>query len=409
MPRDPSEDVATLRRKLEAGDRGGCEADREALLAFLDEMQLLRDTYGHYRQRKLLRHCIRMSEQADTDLADACVDRDAAEVVVRWIHREYDLDETPETNQGYRVALRMFGKRTVGNGEVPDALSWITTTLPRNYNPAPNPAEMLRWEADVLRLIDHARNPRDAAAIALQFDAGLRGGELETLTVGDITEGEHSLRVFVDGKTGQRSVDLIPSIPYVRRWLTEHPGRDDHDAPLWSKLTTPESMSYQSYLKMFKEPAKRAGLDKPVTPTAFRKSNASWLARQGANAALIEDRQGRTRGSQWVARYVARFGNEAEAQYAKIHGLEVETDEAEEIAPLTCPRCDKETPRERDECVWCGQALSPEAAAKASDQNDRLREMFRLANGDMDRFERLLELDELLDDQPQARAGLEYD
>ncbi|PSP96182.1 integrase, partial [Halobacteriales archaeon QS_5_70_17] len=46
MARDPQGDVDTLRTKLEAGERGGSDRDREALLAFSDEMGLLRDTYG---------------------------------------------------------------------------------------------------------------------------------------------------------------------------------------------------------------------------------------------------------------------------------------------------------------------------------------------------------------------------
>lgn len=38
---------------------------------------------------------------------------------------------------------------------------------------------MLGWEEDVIPIIDETRNARDAAALALQFDAGLRGGELQ--------------------------------------------------------------------------------------------------------------------------------------------------------------------------------------------------------------------------------------
>lgn len=34
-------------------------------------------------------------------------DRKAAEAVLSWIHTTYDLDDTPETNQNYRVALRI--------------------------------------------------------------------------------------------------------------------------------------------------------------------------------------------------------------------------------------------------------------------------------------------------------------
>lgn len=298
MPKsvDPQRQVEVLREKLDSGERGGCDPDRAALLEFSDRLSLLRETYGWYRHRKLLRHNVRMAELAPARLVDATDDRDAAEEIVRWIHGEYDLDDTPETNQNYRIALRMFGKRLAEDDEVPDPLSWISTTLPSNYDPMPDPAEMLRWDTDIQAMLDECRNPRDKAAIAIQFDAGLRGGELEDLTIGDISDTETGLRVSVDGKTGQRSIDLIPSVPYVTRWLTEHPRRDDRSALLWCNLSDGSEISYRSYLKMFKNPGKRADITKPVTPTAFRKSNASWLARQGASQTLIEDRQGRKRG-----------------------------------------------------------------------------------------------------------------
>lgn len=53
-----------------------------------------------------------------------------------------------------------------------------------------------------------------------------------TVTGRQLTESEHSIQVFVDGKTGQRAVDPIPRI----------------------------------FPNTFTEPAKRAGIDKPVTP-----------------------------------------------------------------------------------------------------------------------------------------------
>lgn len=261
---DPKRSVETLREKLETDNRGGCEADRDALLRFSDRLKLLRETYSWYRHRKLLRHCVRMAELCPVRLVDALDSRDAAEAIVRWIHDEYDLDETPETNQNYRVAIRMFGKRLGDDDEIPPSLSWITTTLPTSYDPMPDASDMLRWDDEVQAMLDAACNARDAAAIALQFDAGLRGGELEELTIGDITDTDTGLVVSVDGKTGQRSVDLVPSIPHVNRWLSDHPAGHVSNAPLWSKLSNPEGMSYNAYLKMFKEPAKRADVQKQI-------------------------------------------------------------------------------------------------------------------------------------------------
>jgi hypothetical protein len=53
---------------------------------------------------------------------------------------------------------------------------------------------------------------------------------------------------------------------------------------------------------------------------------------------------------------------------AKVWGKEIEAeDEPDQLDPIDCPPCDKETPRERDLCVWCGQALEP-GAAKLADE-----------------------------------------
>ncbi|WP_323190425.1 tyrosine-type recombinase/integrase [Halostella sp. PRR32] len=400
---NPGNQINTLRSKLDAGERDvDDKADRKILLEFSDELQLLKTQYTDHRHLKLLRHCTRMAEHVG-GLADALEEKDAAEDIVRWIHATYDNEET---NQDYRVALKVFGRRVSdANGDdPPESLEWVPSTTSRSYNPSPDPAEMLVWDDDVKPMIDAARNSRDKALIAVQFDAGLRGGELYDLTIGDVSDSEHSVKLRVDGKTGQRSVDLIPSVPYLNRWIADHPADGDPDAFLWSKLSTAERYSYQRFLQGFKEPAERAGVTKPVTPTNFRKSNATWLASQGANAALIEDRQGRTRGSDAVARYVATFGDEAEKQYAAMHGLDVDLDEPEEIAPLTCPRCDKETPRDKDLCVWCGQALSPEAADEVTAQDRRFFDSAAGAEGDL--LDDVAEARELLDEQPALRRLL---
>lgn len=407
---DPKQSVETLRGKLEAGERGGSDRDREVLLAFSDELMLLRETYGWYRHRKLLRHCIRMSELADVDLADTLEDRAATKTVVQWIHDEYDLGETPETNQNYRVALRVYGRRVTDDGVgddpemPPPSIDWVNSTLPNDYDPSPDPAEMLVWEDDVEAMLAAARNSRDAALIALQFDAGLRGGELYDLRVGDLTDTSHGIAARVDGKTGQRSVDLIPATPYVNRWLTDHPG-DDGDY-LWTHLDRPKRVSYQYFVKAFKQLAARAGVGKPVTPTDFRKSNLAWLARQGMNARYIEQRQGRKPGSDAVARYVAIFDEDVGDEYARLMGLEVAADDdRQDLAPLVCPRCDKETPRDEDRCVWCGAAVRHGATETDTAQNvDVLDE---LASLDGEQAAVVAEFGRLLEENPWLRPYLE--
>jgi hypothetical protein len=283
---NPRKQVETLRDRIRDSDEIS-DDDREVLLEFSDQLELLKSEYGPHRHNKLLRHCTRIAENVG-GLADALEDRDAAEEIVRWINREY---QNEYTNHDYRTALRVLGGR-ITDGDMddkPDSIAWIPSGTSNNHDPVPNPADMLEWEADVKPMIDECRNSRDAAMIAVAFDSGARSGELQNLTVGDVNDHEHGLQIMVDGKRGQRSVSLIPAVPYLNRWLSDHPASDNPDAPLWSKLSQPEQISYRLFNDAFKDAAKRAGVTKIVTPTNFRKSNATYLARQGMPQAFIED------------------------------------------------------------------------------------------------------------------------
>lgn len=367
--------IQNLRDRIQETDEID-NADAELLLQFSDEMELLKSKYTDHRHIKLLRHTTRIAENVG-GLVRALEDREATKEIVRWINREYDNEYT---NHDYRTALRVFAKRVTDEEGIPASVEWVPSGTSNSHDPVPNPADMLEWESDVKSMIDAARNPRDKALIAVAFDSGARSGELQNLTVGDVNDHEYGLQVMVDGKKGQRSVTLIPSVPYLNRWFSEHPDPDDPDAPLWSKLSEPEGISYRMFNNAFKDAGKRAGITKPVTPTNFRKSNATWLARQGMPQAFIEDRQGRTRGSKATAHYVARFGGESDSQYAKLHGLEVEEEDDGPTGPVECPRCGRDTPREEPFCMWCNQALDHGAVEDLrEDQDEQRRALLRIA------------------------------
>jgi len=294
--------------------------------------------------------------------------RAAAEAVVRWINDEYSNEHT---NQDYRTALRSFGRYRLKQDEPPAALDWIPTGTSNSFNPVPSERDLLFWEEDVVPMIDAAHNPRDKALFAVQFEAGLRSGELFDLRVGDVFDAEHTVGVHVDGKQGERPVHLIMSVPYLQKWLDEHPGDQSHY--LWTRLGTPTRPSYNTWREFFQDAADRAGIIKDVTPTNFRKSNTRWLVILGYSQPRIEDRQGRKRGSEHTARYMARFGEESnERVYARLHGLDIEPEADTEIGPINCPRCHRDTPRHEDFCVWCHFALTPDATDEVAAQDERL-------------------------------------
>lgn len=375
-------------------------ADAEALIEFSDQLYLLSSEYSNPRHTKLLRHLTLLAERVG-GVADALDDRDAAEELVRHINREY---QNEETNKDYRIALRVYGKHLAGeNGDPPASLEWIPSSTSSTYDPAPDPGEMLEWETEVQEMIDATNSEKEAAAIALQFDAGLRGGEFKDLTTDQFTDHRFGLQVTVHGKQGQRTVTLIPSVPYVRKWLESHPGGSG--APMWCKRTdATRRVSDRTIYNWFEKAADRADVDKPVTLTNFRKSSASFMASRGMNQAHLEQRYGWVRGSKTASRYVSVFAEESELETARVWGKEIEEgDEPEPLDPVECPRCDKETPRDRDLCVWCGQALEAGAAEVADELENWLVERISEAESDGEKSA-LMETWEEVRNDPEARA-----
>ena len=377
------------------------EEDAEELLEFSRQLDLLQSKYSDYRHEKLLRHCTIMAEQVG-GLADALENREAAEEIVQWINSERAPPEySEETNLDYRIALRIFGKRVLklADDEVPESLAWVPTSTSKSYDPTPKRSEMLEWE-EAEKMADTTQNKRDAALIMVYYEVGARGEAMHEAKIKQVEDAEYGMQIRFDGKEGEYSVTLINSLPYLQQWLSDHPDRDDPEAYLWCNLDDPhDNASYQTFLERFKKAGEKAEISKPVTPTNFRKSNTYWLAKQGANESYINERQGRKKTSDHARRYLAEFGPENEnKQYAELQGMDVETEKTEDRKPLTCPRCDKQTPRDEEFCVWCQQALEPEAVDELkADEKEQRRKLLRIAKENPELLESLEEMEPLIE------------
>lgn len=104
---DPGDQIDTLRDRIHDSEEIS-EADREAIIAFSDQLFLLQTEYSDYRHLKLLRHCPRMAEHVG-GLAASLKNYEAAKEIVCWINRTYDNEGT---NRAYRVALSLFENRS---------------------------------------------------------------------------------------------------------------------------------------------------------------------------------------------------------------------------------------------------------------------------------------------------------
>jgi hypothetical protein len=107
--------------------------------------------------------------------------------------RPYEFNE--ETNQDYRVALRVFGKRVLkmADDEVPDSLAWIPTGTSNAYEPSPSRADMLDWTEAKRMAEEGTTNKRDNTLITVAHELGPRGQEMHEIRIGQVNDADHGI------------------------------------------------------------------------------------------------------------------------------------------------------------------------------------------------------------------------
>ena len=358
--------------------------------------------YSTGRRVKLLQHCTMLagdSKKYDPDelpepelvdiLGESEKAKEKAKQYVSWINGHY---ESEESKRDMRVALRMLGGHlTPGDPkeEKPLSVEWISADLPDDYDPIPDKTKMWWWDEHILPCLNNGKYARNKAALAVDWDSGARSGEFRSMKVGDVTDHKNGMEITVDGRQGQRTVTLITSVPYLRRWLEVHPKADDPEAPLWCGLDSGTEISYKMKQKMIRAPVKRAvdngDLKKPSKMgfTRMRKSSASYLARKNVSQHHLERHHGWVENSDEARRYIVVFAEDTAREVARAHGVDVSEEEIADIGPVQCPRCQRETPRDKIQCMWCGQALSPKGVEKIEERRERLFESALEAEDDM--------------------------
>jgi site-specific recombinase XerD len=315
---------------------------------------------------KLLSHMKVVAEQLGNDNFDE-LDKEDLKDLIEWVQSR---DIAKATVGDYKQVIRRFWK-WLNDGEHPKETAWIRTRTQRQSNTLPK--DLLDRD-DVNALIDGTRNARDAALIALLWETGARIGELIDLTVGDIEDHQNGRKVVVDGKTGPRRLLLYESVPYLNRWLSDHP-EPEKSAPLWSKLQDgTEGVSYEYLRQKILERAKeRADIDKPVNPHHFRHSRATYLANELTEAQL---RQwfGWAPGSSTPSKYVHLSGRDIDNAYRELHGLASEDEDEPDETIRECPRCTELNAPDAAFCSNCGQALDTAVATRVESTEDTVTE-----------------------------------
>lgn len=289
-------------------------------------------------------------------------------------------DDGKETNTTYDTKIHLkiflrwlkFNSRSFKDvGDVPEVADVKTRTVADKLV-----RENMLDDNDRANLISVAPTIQDKAIIALQYEAGLRPGELLDLQIKHIQKIKYGLtdgiKIAVDGKTGARPVILIESVSKISNWLTTHPFKDNLESPLWILTETQQvygnKMTYGAINNRLQSIAKAAKIKKRINLKLFRHSSATRLATTLTDS-IMRKRFGWSATSKMPSKYAHIVQSDVEDCILKYYGVEKATTVSR--SPKTCPRCEHSVSFDDEICENC---LKPLTIAKAEEMAQTERE-----------------------------------
>lgn len=203
-----------------------------------------------------------------------------------------------------------------------------------------------------------ADSTRDKAAIALQAEAGTRIGEVLALNIKDFVIQKNGAYIKVSGKTGTRSVLILKCVPYMVKWINDHPYKDNPEAPMFVYLsqsgTFGQRMTYAGFYTMFRKRIKQAGLKKRLYSHLFRHAEVTKL--QGKlSEAESRMRHGWTKNSTMPSKYSHLNQSDLDSKILEEYGIKQKEPQKEELKE--CAFCKITYPIEIKYCEVCTRPL----------------------------------------------------
>lgn len=225
------------------------------------------------------------------------------------------------------------------------------------------PEELLTAE-EIKEMVGSADNPRDKALIFVDYESACRAAELLGIRIKHVSFDEYGAVVMVDGKTGQRRIRLINSVPALKVLLNNHPFKDDPEAPLWIDLSGKgygKALFRSGLYHVLKKTAKRAGIKKNVYPHILRHSRLTELAKDLTEQEL-KIFAGWKQNSDMASVYVHLSGEDVEKKLLKKAGLLKEGKKQEDLLkPNACIRCKEKNSIGAKFCSKCYYPLELDA------------------------------------------------
>ena len=225
----------------------------------------------------------------------------------------------------------------------PDCVRNVTQ-LKRKERSIYKASDMWSTDDDLL-FLQHCPSKRARCYHAIARDSSCRPHELLKLKIKDVVfkmiGDKQYAEITVNGKTGQRHIPLIDSIPYLKDHLDDHPFRTNPNSPLicgssksLGRPVTIGTLAYwyriyknQYFPRLLKDPRVNPEvknqitdlLKKPWNPYIFRHS-ALTAKSKILTESVLRQHAGWQPGSNMHLKYVHYFGNESTESILEAYG-----------------------------------------------------------------------------------------
>jgi site-specific recombinase XerD len=346
------------------------ERDKNLIRDFMMHLRAKRVSVGRLAKyaftiRKLIEHLGTPIEQAG---------RRDIERLSRWIQEQ---GYSPHTVSDDFFAIKYFYKfvrfgNTDHDTTFPDEVRWLKAQQKANERRDPE----FFTPAEAKGLVEAADRLRDKCMLSISFELGLRPSELLLLNVGDVSFDDKGAKARVRGKTGERTLRVIPSAPLLGRYLESHPLRRNPASPLWVNESTNhlnERLSWTAWNRVVKQIAAKAGINgKRIHHYLLRHGSATEASKHFTDSEL-KIIYGWTMSSRMPAVYVHLSARDIDPKLERLYTGKVAGPLPPEFAPLACPRCHERNSPGSKLCWRCGTPLEQAELSKSMVEIQELR------------------------------------
>jgi Phage integrase family len=294
------------------------------------------------------------------------------------------------------------------------------------------------WTADDVSIfLKYCPNKRDRCYLAMASDTSCRPHELLRLRIKDIVfkqspSGLHHqyAEVMVNGKTGQRTLPLFNSLPYIKECLSEHPTQGNGDSFLFisrAHVSFGRPLSTHGLMEQFQKIYRRSYfprlvLDDPDIPPEDKARIKMLLTRHWnlyvqRHSALTEKAKilrepvlrqhaGWSPNSKMPQLYIHFFANESSQSLLEAYGIETGDDQeghqhqkqhtrSLKLRLMQCPNCSEPNKRDAKFCARCKMVLSYdnylEVAREAERKSQSIQSLQQQVRGMQERHDAKLQ------------------